>query len=60
MSGPYAVNIYCFEDGKIAKAISGGFTDQDGDLAPKAKATFSATLYDKCDNYMLGVSGYFA
>lgn len=57
-SGPYGVDIYCFDGDAIIGQLQ-GFTEQD-ELAPGAAGTFTVSLYgDSCPTYAVGVSGYY-
>jgi hypothetical protein len=58
--GPYDVQVYCFKGDKI-QAQHGTFAEQDGNVAPGGKVTFSLDLYgDKCPTFTVGVGGYFS
>lgn len=59
LTGPYSVHVYCFAGNKLTAQI-GDFADQSNDVAADAKVSFTADLYDtKCDEFTVGVSGYF-
>lgn len=59
LTGPYSVQVYCFEGNDITAQI-GGFADQSDDITDNAQVSFTVDLYDtKCDTFALGVSGYF-
>lgn len=59
LTGPYSVEVYCFDSGKLAGRF-GAFADQDGDIEADATVSFTADLLDtKCRTFTVGVSGYF-
>ena len=59
LTGPYDVQVYCFAGNSLTAEV-GSFADQDNDIAADAKVSFTADLYDtKCDEFTVGVSGYF-
>lgn len=59
-TGPYSVNVYCFQGDDLVGQI-GSYTEQDGELAAGETATFTASLYgQECSTYSVGVSGYFS
>lgn len=59
LTGPYSVEVYCFDSGKLAARV-GAFADQDGDIEADATVSFTADLLDtKCRTFTVGVSGYF-
>lgn len=61
LSGPYAVDVYCFTDGALSSAGTMDFATETGDVAPDGTVSFSHDLYDSpCDSFVVGVSGYFA
>ena len=58
--GPYSVQVYCFKGDKI-QAQHQTFAEQDGNVAPGGKVTFSLDLFgDKCPTFTVGVGGYFS
>lgn len=58
--GPYSVAMYCFEGNDLAWYTS-SFTEQDGPIEDGGTATFTVDLYgDTCENYVIGVDGYFS
>jgi hypothetical protein len=59
LAGPYGVQVYCFAGNDLTAEV-GSFADQHDDIAANAKVSFTADLYDtKCDEFTVGVSGYF-
>lgn len=57
-TGPFSVDIYCFDGDKLVDQAS-GFSDMDT-AAPGASASFSVDLFgQECPVFALGVSGYF-
>jgi len=59
LTGPYAVQIYCFAGNELTAQV-GDYAEQANDVAVDAKVSFTAALYDtKCDEFTVGVSGYF-
>ena len=58
VSGPFRVNIYCF-DGDNLLSQDSTFTDQSGQIAPGGVVTFSNELYGQdCQSFTVGVSGF--
>ncbi|MFJ2535740.1 hypothetical protein [Microbacterium maritypicum] len=58
-TGPYGVNIFCFE-GDVIVSQHQGFTEQQ-ELADGATGTFTVDLFGaSCDSYAVGVGGYFS
>lgn len=59
LSGPYDVQVYCFNGNAIADQIVDSATE-DGDIDAGASVSFSTDLYDtSCGTFLVGVSGYF-
>lgn len=59
LTGPYAVQAYCFDGNKLTGQV-GSFADQDADIAADAEVSFTISLYDtKCPNFTVGVAGFF-
>jgi hypothetical protein len=59
-TGPYSVNVYCFDGDNIASQFM-TFAEQDGEIADGGTVTFTARLYGpQCPTFALGVSGYFS
>jgi hypothetical protein len=60
LTGPYGVEVYCF-DGNSITGQRGDFAEEDGDVAPGGTVHFTLDLYDTpCKTFALGVSGFFA
>jgi hypothetical protein len=60
VQGPYSVLVYCFKGDKI-QAQHQTFAEQDGNVAPGGKVTFSLDLFgDQCPTFTVGVGGYFS
>lgn len=59
VTGPYSVDLYCFDGNEIGDHTS-DFTEEDGDIEPDGVVHFTVTLYDPCETYAVGVSGYFS
>ncbi|MCT9002346.1 hypothetical protein [Microbacterium memoriense] len=59
-TGPYSVEVYCFEgDTLLSSMIT--FAEQTDEIPDGGTVTFSANLFgDSCPTFVLGVSGYFA
>jgi len=61
MQGPYSVNVYCFDAAGAIVDTSGGFADQNANVAPGGNLTFTVSLYGRaCPNFLVGVTGFFA
>ena len=59
LTGPYSVNIYCFDGAAMTSQIVDYATEK-GDIGAGASVSFSTDLYDvPCATYVVGVSGYF-
>ncbi len=59
LTGPYDVQVYCFQGNHLTAEI-GSFADEDADISSDDTVSFTADLYDtKCANFTVGVSGYF-
>lgn len=59
-TGPYGVNIYCF-DGDNLLSEFGTFAEQMGEIADGGTVTFTADLYGAaCPSFAVGVGGYFS
>lgn len=60
LSGPYSVGIFCFSGGKLSSAVTSGFADQNGDVAPNGHVSFTVDLYGKsCAHFVVGIDGFF-
>ncbi|WP_454140844.1 hypothetical protein [Microbacterium lacticum] len=59
-TGPYSVEVYCFEgDALLSSMIT--FAEQTDEVADGGAVTFSASLFgDPCPTFVVGVSGYFS
>lgn len=59
-TGPYSVEVYCFEgDTLLSSMIT--FAEQTDEIPDGGTVTFSANLFgDSCPTFVLGVSGYFS
>ncbi|CAN5475584.1 hypothetical protein BH10ACT6_BH10ACT6_12680 [soil metagenome] len=59
LTGPYSVDVYCFDGNTITNEI-GDYADEDGDIAAKGQTTFTVDLADNsCATFALGIGGYF-
>lgn len=59
LTGPYDVQVYCFQGSKLTAEL-GSFADQDSDISNNDSVSFTVDLYDtKCATFTVGVSGYF-
>ena len=60
LTGPYAVDAFCFINGSELARVESDFANEDGDLRPGATISFSIDLYgDACSRYLVGSSGFF-
>lgn len=60
LTGPYGVDIYCFDEAGTLIETHRGYANERGDLQPGDAVSFSETFYgDPCPTFLLGVSGYF-
>jgi hypothetical protein len=60
VSGPFAVNAYCFRGDHVLTNVN-GFTDQDSDQRPGGKVTFTLDLYGgNCRDFLVGITGYYS
>ena len=59
-TGPYSVEVYCFEgDALLSSMIT--FAEQTDEVPDGGAVTFSANLFgDPCPTFVVGVSGYFS
>jgi hypothetical protein len=60
LTGPYSVEVYCFNGNNIT-GQRGDFAEESNDVQPNGTVHFTVDLYDTpCRTYALGVSGYFS
>jgi hypothetical protein len=60
VTGPYSVHVYCFSSIGILLGEHGDYANEDSDLAPGAKISFTADLYGaKCPTFLVGSSAYY-
>lgn len=60
ISGPYSVDVYCF-DGERISAQFRDYAEQDANISAGAAVSFNASLYgENCSKFVVGVGGYFA
>lgn len=61
LTGPYSVQLYCFDPAGQLAATTGTFANEDGEVAPDGTVSFTAALYDtSCESYLVGIGGWFA
>jgi hypothetical protein len=61
LTGPYSVDIACFDAGGKLLGTIGGFTNESSDLAPRAKVSFTVDLSQtRCPQFLAGITRYFA
>jgi hypothetical protein len=60
VGGPYSVNAYCFDTASKLVATYGTYAEPNSDLVPGARISLTIDLYRaRCQNYLVGSSGYF-
>jgi len=60
VTGPIAVDVYCFDGAGHPFDTQREFTAGSGDLAPNATDSFEITFYNQqCPSYLVGASGYY-
>jgi hypothetical protein len=61
MAGPYSADVACFDRSGALLATVRSYANEDGDLAPGDRVSFTVDLYDqKCPKYVVGVTGFFS
>lgn len=59
ITGPYSVGIYCLDGNALTRQIT-DFASESGEITADASVSFSTDLFgSSCNNFALGVSGYF-
>jgi hypothetical protein len=59
LTGPYPVNVFCFNTAGGLVGATGDFANPDADAAPGATVSFQVALYNPCSTFLVGVSAFF-
>ncbi|HZE49677.1 MAG TPA: hypothetical protein VE074_08945 [Jatrophihabitantaceae bacterium] len=60
LSGPYAVNVYCFDPGGKMLVVQSAFADLDGDLAASKSVPYTVNLAGHtCPSFLVGVTAFY-
>ena len=61
LSGPYTVNVYCFDATGRPLAVQAGFASPDGDLATSRSVRYGVNLAGHaCPTFLVGVTAFYA
>lgn len=61
LTGPYSVDVYCFDESGALLSNTRGFANENNDIPPAGTVSFSTSFYgDECPTFLTGVTGYFS
>lgn len=61
LTGPYSVDVYCFDESGTLLSNTRGFANENNDVPPAGTVSFSTSFYgDECPTFLTGVTGYFS